>query len=155
TGSSSGIGAATAVTLAGQGYAAWLTYTSGEAAVRQIAEACTQAGSPDVRVSQLDLPSPDSIDALLADVTDHLAELHVLVNNGGVGPSIDFNYITVDGWDAVMETNSRGTFLISRASLPLLRAARHNAPDADRVIINLSSIAGQVGAITTGLHYAA
>lgn len=155
TGSSSGIGAATAVTLAGQGYAVWLTYTSGEEAARRVAEACTQAGSPDVRVTQLDLRSPDSIDSLLAEVTDAWEELHVLVNNGGVCPYIDFNDITVDGWDAVMETNGRGTFLMSRGSLPLLRAAQQNAPDADRVIINLSSIAGQVGAIKTGLHYAA
>src|SRR5690606_41028934 len=95
TGSSSGIGAATAVTLAGQGYAVWLTYTSGDAAVRDIADACTRAGSPDVRVSQLDLRSPDSIDALIAEVTAAWGELHVLVNNGGVCPYIDFNDITV------------------------------------------------------------
>src|SRR5690606_8170913 len=94
-------------------------------------------------------------DALLAELTDQWGELHVLVNNGGVCPYIDFEDITVDGWDAVMETNGRGTFLLSRGSLPLLRAAESNAPDTDRVIINLSSIAGQVGAIKTGLHYAA
>lgn len=155
TGSSSGIGAATAEALANQGYAVWLTYTSGDEAVRRVAASCEAAGSPDVRISRLDLRSPESIDALLAELTDQWGELHVLVNNGGVCPYIDFEDITVDGWDAVMETNGRGTFLLSRGSLPLLRAAESNAPDTDRVIINLSSIAGQVGAIKTGLHYAA
>lgn len=155
TGSSSGIGAAAARTLAEQGYAVWITYTSDASAASGTAEACTAIGSPDVRVSALDLRSPESIDSLVSEVTEAWGELHVLVNNGGVCPYVSFDEITIDDWDAVMETNGRGTFLLSRASLPLLRAAESNAPGADRTIINLSSIAGQVGAIKTGLHYAA
>ncbi|QYH36360.1 SDR family NAD(P)-dependent oxidoreductase [Salinibacterium sp. M195] len=155
TGSSSGIGAATAELLAKQGYAVWLTYTGGEAAGRAVADRCIAAGAPDVRLSRLDLRSPESIDALVAEVTASWGELHVLVNNGGVCPYTSFEDITIDDWDAVMETNGRGTFLLSRATLPLLRLAQQNRSDADRSIINLSSIAGQVGALKTGMHYAA
>lgn len=155
TGSSSGIGAATAEMLASQGYAVWITYTSGEKAARKVAESCATAGSPDVRVSALDLRSPESIDALVAEITGAWGELHVLVNNGGICPYVSFDDITIEGWDAVMETNGRGTFLLSRASLPLLRSAEQRQPGVDRSIVNLSSIAGQVGALKTGLHYAA
>jgi len=150
TGASSGIGAATAVQLAADGNAVWLTYTSGEAAALRVAELCTAAGAPEVRVSRLDLRSPASIDALVVEVTEAWGDLHVLVNNGGVCPYRHFDDIDIDEWDAVMETNGRGTFLLTRAALPLLRAA-----EGDRSVINLSSIAGQVGALQTGMHYAA
>jgi 3-oxoacyl-[acyl-carrier protein] reductase len=49
-----------------------------------------------------------------------------------------------------METNARGTFLMIRSALPMLRAAQ-----GDRSIVNVSSVAGQIGAVTTGVHYAA
>ena len=150
TGASSGIGCATAVRLAGEGHAVWLTYTSGDAAVRRIAAECEAAGSPDVRVSRLDLRDTASVEALVAEIADAWGELHVLVNNGGVCPYRHFDDIELDEWDAVMETNVRGTFVLTRAALPLLRAA-----DGDRSIVNLSSIAGQVGALQTGMHYAA
>ncbi len=150
TGASSGIGAATAVRLATDGNAVWLTYTSGEAAALRVAELCTAAGAPEVRVSRLDLRSPASIDALVMEITEAWGDLHVLVNNGGVCPYRHFDDIDIDEWDAVMETNGRGTFLLTRATLPLLRAA-----EGDRSVINLSSIAGQVGALQTGMHYAA
>lgn len=150
TGASSGIGAATAVQLATDGNAVWLTYTSGEAAALRVAELCTAAGAPEVRISRLDLRSPASIDALVAEITEAWGDLHVLVNNGGVCPYRHFDDIDIDEWDAVMETNGRGAFLLTRAALPLLRAA-----EGDRSVINLSSIAGQVGALQTGMHYAA
>ena len=155
TGASSGIGAATAIGLAEEGYAVWITYTSGEQAASVIAQSCRDAGAADVRVSHLDLRSPDSIDALVAEVSSAWGQLHVLVNNGGMAPYQSYDEISIDDWDAVLETNGRGTFLLSRAALPLLRAAAAKDPGSDRTIINLSSIAGQVGALKTGMHYAA
>ncbi|MET4159215.1 SDR family oxidoreductase [Agromyces sp. PvR057] len=150
TGASSGIGAATAIELAAQGYSVWLTYAGGADAGARVADECRRAGASDVRLSRLDLRDPASIDTLVAEVTREWGELHALVNNGGVCPYRHFDDIDIDEWDAVMETNGRGTFLLSRASLPLLRAA-----EGDRSIVNLSSIAGQVGALQTGMHYAA
>ena len=156
TGASSGIGTAAALALAADGNAVWLTYSSGEAAALEAAEACRAAGAPDARVSRLDLRDPASIDALVTEVESAWGKLHVLVNNGGVCPYRAFDDITIDEWDAVMETNGRGTFLLTRAALPLLRAAA-GTPEApvDRSVVNLSSIAGQQGALKTGMHYAA
>lgn len=149
TGASGGIGGATAVALARAGMAVWLTYTSDEGPARRIASELEREGA-EVRVSRLDLRSPESIEALVSEVGDAWGELHVLVNNGGTCPYVAYTDIEVADWDEVMETNARGTFLLSRAALPLLRAA-----EGDRVIVNLSSIAGEVGAIATGMHYAA
>lgn len=150
TGASSGIGSATAVQLAREGNAVWLTYTSGGRAAERVAAACTEAGAAEVRVSRLDLRSPESVAALATEVTDTWGQLHVLVNNGGVCPYRHYDDIEIAEWDDVMETNVRGTFLLTRALLPALRAAT-----GDRSIVNLSSIAGQLGALQTGMHYAA
>lgn len=150
TGASSGIGTAAALELAREGVALWITYAGREAEAVRVAEECRAAGSPDVHVSRLDLRDPDSITALIAEITDAWGDLHVLVNNGGVCPYTPYPEIDIEEWDFVLETNARGTFLLTRAALPLLRAA-----DGDRSVINIASIAGQVGALQTGIHYAA
>ena len=150
TGASSGIGTAAARELATEGYALWITYTGREAEAARVADECRAAGSPDVRVSRLDLRDPASIAALLAEITAEWGSLHVLINNGGVCPYTPYDDIDIEEWDFVLETNVRGMFFLTRGALPLLRAA-----DGDRSVVNLSSIAGQVGALQTGLHYSA
>lgn len=150
TGASSGIGTAAALELAREGVALWITYAGREAEAVRVAEECRAAGSPDVHVSRLDLRDADSIAALIAEITAAWDDLHILVNNGGVCPYTPYPEIDIEEWDFVLETNARGTFLLTRAALPLLRAA-----DGDRSVINIASIAGQVGALQTGIHYAA
>ena len=49
-----------------------------------------------------------------------------------------------------MEVNARGPFILISGLVPLLRHA-----DGDRAIVNVASIAGQIGGITTSVHYAA
>ena len=150
TGAGSGIGAATARALAAQGADLWLTYRNSRDETTAVADECQALGAASAKVSMLDLRDPASIDALVAEVQQAWGELHVLVNNGGACPYRAFEHIEVDEWDAVMETNARGTFLLTRAALPLLRAA-----SGDRSVVNVSSIAGQVGGLQTGMHYAA
>lgn len=151
TGAGGGIGAATALTLATEGCSVWITYTNSEAGARSVAEECIRRGSSEVHVSQLDLRDPDSIARLLAEIDVAWGRLNVVVNNGAVCYYREIDNIEIDEWDETLETNARGTFLLSRGSLPLLRAAR----GSDRVIINVASIAGQIGSVTTGIHYAA
>lgn len=150
TGASSGIGTATALELARTGAALWITYAGRETEAARVAAECRDAGAAEVRISRLDLRDPSSVDALVAEVTEAWESLHVLINNGGVCPYTPYPEIEIDEWDQVMETNVRGTFLLTRAALDLLRAA-----DGDRSVINISSIAGQMGALQTGLHYSA
>lgn len=149
TGASGGIGSATAMELARAGAAVWLTYTNDPTAASQLGRTLTDAGT-EAQVSRLDLRSPQSIDAFIAEVDEVWGSIHVLINNGGICPYQGLDDVAVDDWDAVLETNARGTFLMSRGALPLLRAA-----SGDRVIINVASVAGEIGAITTGIHYAA
>ena len=101
-------------------------------------------------MSQLDVRDPSSIDGLVAEVAAAWGELSIVINNAGICPYTSPDDITVNEWDAVLETNARGTFLLTRAALPLLRAAA-----GDRSVVNISSIAGQTGGYTTSVHYAA
>lgn len=150
TGASSGIGTAAALELAGEGVDLWITYAGREAEALRIADECRAAGASEVHVSRLDLRDPASVDALVAEIDATWGSLHVLVNNGGVCPYTPYDDIDIAEWDLVLETNARGTFLLTRAVLPLLRAA-----EGDRSVVNIASIAGQVGALQTGIHYAA
>ncbi len=151
TGASSGIGAATAEMLASEGYAVWLTWAHDEAGATEVGERCASHGGS-VEVSQLDLGEPESIEGLVELVATKWGGLHVLVNNGGVCPYRAYDDIEIDEWDSVMETNARGTFLLTRAALPLLRASEEGV---DRSVVNVSSVAAQQGALKTGIHYAA
>ncbi len=98
TGASSGIGTAAALELAREGVALWITYAGREAEAVRVAEECRAAGSPDVHVSRLDLREPDSIAALIAEITDAWGDLHVLVNNGGVCPYTPYPEIDIEEW---------------------------------------------------------
>ena len=149
TGASSGIGRATAQALAGRGYAVWLTYANDEPSAQAVVESC-RADAADVRLSRLDLRFPDAITALSHEIGETWGSLDAVVNNAAVCPYRAYDAIEIDEWDSVLETNARGTFLMTRSALPLLRAA-----SGDRSIVNVSSVAGQIGAVTTAIHYAA
>jgi len=150
TGASSGIGAAIAKQLASEGYALWLTYNSQDRAVLEVAEACREIGAAEVHHSPQDLRDSSSIAGFAAAVKETWGACHVLINNGGICPYQAYEDITEDDWDLVLETNARGSFVLTRHIIPLLQASA-----GDKSIVNISSLAAQVGGITAPIHYAA
>lgn len=153
TGATSGIGEATAREFARNGLSVWLTYANHRRAAEDVAQACRDLGAVDARVSQLDLGDPTSIQTLADDVAAAWPSVHVLVNNAAICLYRDIDAIGVEDWDTTMESNVRGTFLLTRALLPGLRSAREAGDDAN--IVNVSSVAGQIGGVTTSMDYAA
>jgi 3-oxoacyl-[acyl-carrier protein] reductase len=149
TGASSGIGAATAELLATPDSRICLTYASDRAGAAEVAERCARAGA-DARTEPLELGSPDSITALADTLSREWGHLHVLINNGGVCPRTPWEEISVEEWDHVMAVNARGTHLTIAKTVPLLRAC-----EGDRAIVSVASVAGQIGGISTSVHYAA
>ncbi|WP_134725260.1 SDR family oxidoreductase [Paracoccus luteus] len=75
----------------------------------------------------LDLGEPESIEAMAAEVGRQTGGLlHGLVNNGAIATGIGgipHDQIDIDVWDRVMRVNVRGTWLATRALVPLLRAS--------------------------------
>lgn len=149
TGGSGGIGAATCRLLAELGHDVWLTYATDAEAAESTADACRALGARAV-AHPLDQRDPDGIRKLLDRVADDWGHLNVVVNNAGICPYSAWDEIGADEWDAVMETNARGVHLVMRHAVPLLRAA-----PGDRAIVNVASLAGQVGGLSTSAHYAA
>jgi NAD(P)-dependent dehydrogenase (short-subunit alcohol dehydrogenase family) len=83
----------------------------------------------------VDLAQPASIDACIAETSRLLGGLDGLVNNASItnsgGKSCE--ELSLDTWDQVMQVNVRGTWLMTKACLPALRASGHGA------IVNLAS----------------
>ncbi|MGF1428491.1 SDR family NAD(P)-dependent oxidoreductase [Kitasatospora sp. LaBMicrA B282] len=138
TGTSSGIGLATAVAAAQAGWRAVATMRDTRKADALLA-AAEAAGVRDlVEVRALDVTDQAAVEACLAQVAADHGRLDAVVNNAGAGHVGTIEQGTVADVRAVMEVNFFGVVQVTRAALPLLRASRGR-------LITVTSIGGVVG----------
>ncbi len=137
TGASRGIGAAIADTLAAAGARVAGTATS-EAGAAAITERL-QAISTDSRGYVLDVNDADGASDLVKAVTDELGAPTVLVNNAGITRDQILMRMKDDDWDAIMDTNLRSVFRLSKACLRGMMKARGGR------IISIASVVGATG----------
>ena len=138
TGSSSGIGATVAKTLAGAGYDVIVNYSRSAEAAEETVVACNAAGS-DTLLVQCDVSDETSVVAMVAAIKDKYGHLDVVCNNAGTSIETlakDFDQVTVEEWDKVMAVNVRGLFLIAKHTKELLSAG------TDPCMVNTASIVG-------------
>ena len=133
TGSSRGIGATLARAFAREGAKVVITYRRAEEEADAVAAACGAE-----LVLPLDVTRRASISLALAKVLDHYGRLDILVNNAGINITGDFDEISDEDWEAVLECDLKGVFLCCREALP------HLSDDGGR-IINLGSFSGECG----------
>ena len=89
---------------------------------RETAREMASAGAK-VRFAPLDLAEPSSIEAFAADIRAHEGHIDGLVNNAAIATNVGgaaFEDIPIDLWDRVMRVNVRGTWLVTRALVPLM-----------------------------------
>lgn len=86
-----------------------------------------------------DVADRDSVEAVVDQVVDTWDRLDILVNNAGITRDTLLPRMTDDEWDAVINTNLRGAFLMSRAATRVMMRARYGR------IINISSVSGLIG----------
>lgn len=112
TGASYGVGAATALALAHDGFDLAVTATRKE----NLADTVQKLEATAARVVPvvLDLRSETSIERAAAEVTEAFGGLDLLVNNAGVNLRKRAVEVTAQEWDAVMTTNIRGTFFLTQ-----------------------------------------
>lgn len=95
---------------------------------------------PALTASVGDVSQPDDLDALFTDVQARMGGLDVLVNNAGIAgataPTADY---PVDTWNAVINVNLSGTFMVTQRAIPLLKESPAGS------IIVMSSLAGRFG----------
>jgi NAD(P)-dependent dehydrogenase (short-subunit alcohol dehydrogenase family) len=139
TGASYGVGAATALALARDGFDVAVSATRPENVADTVAK-LEHAGARGVRVV-LDLKSQASIEDAFAAVVAKLGRLDVLVNNAGANLRRRAADVTPEEWDAVIATNLTGTFFLSQQfGRHLIAGGRPGS------IINIASTHGLVGA---------
>lgn len=144
TGAAKRIGRSIALALAEHGASVVLTYrNSREEALRTVAD--LQAFEVSASAVFCDLTDEQSIHLAVGQAVAELGGLDLLVNNAGVFASAPLEAISADEWDEMFASNTRAPFLMARACLPHLRAARGR-------ILNIGSLGGLHPWATHG-HY--
>jgi 3-oxoacyl-[acyl-carrier protein] reductase len=138
TGGTRGIGLAIAQRFADDGYDLLITYRGDEEVARQAREAL--AGSEGrVEIVAADSANTDDAGRVIEQAVKDFGRIDVLVNNAGITRDGLIMRMSEDDWDAVLTTNLKGAFLLSKAAVrPMLRQRSGR-------IINLTSVIGLVG----------
>lgn len=92
-----------------------------------------------------DVRDEASVQGAVSKAVEHMGGLDILVNNAGAFETAPLEEITVEQWDAMFETNTRGPFLVSKAAHPHLKQARGR-------IVNIGSLGG-IHPWATHAHY--
>ena len=136
TGASRGIGHAIALALAGLGMKVIGTATTAAGAASIDAALATHEGC---RGLCLNVNDVEGIQASIADIVKQYGALHVLVNNAGITRDMLSMRMKDDDWDAVIDTNLKAVFRMSRAVMRAMMAQRYGR------IINITSVVGASG----------
>ncbi len=152
TGASSGIGEATARTLASEGATVAILARRADRLQRLGGEIEASGG----RALQIeaDVSEREQAEAAVARVADELGRLDVLVNNAGVmllGPIVD---APVGEWEQMMEVNVLGLLYTAHAAIPHLVEAAAGDPRKVADMVNISSVAGRIARDGSGVYNA-
>ena len=139
TGGARGIGRATGLRLAREGAAVALNYKSNEQAAAEAARLIGETGAR-VTTVRADVAVPEDADRLVKLAIEFGAgRLDILVNNAGTTRDNLLLRMSLEEWDAVLDLNLRGAFLVTKAALRPMMKQRGGR------VVNIASIAGITG----------
>jgi len=138
TGASRGIGRAIALRFAAEGAFVVVNYAGNEAAAGETLAAIASAGGNAV-LSRFDVGDAGQVDAAVKAIVAQRGRIDILVNNAGVTRDNLLMRLTEDDFDAVVRTNLKGTFLVTKV------VSRQMIRQRDGRIVNMSSVVGEMG----------
>jgi 3-oxoacyl-[acyl-carrier protein] reductase len=136
TGASRGIGAAIAQELAARGMKVVGTATTDEGA-QKITEALAQYAG--CRGAKLDVNDAKAAEALIDQLAKEHGGLHALINNAGITRDMLAMRMKDEDWDAVLDTNLKAVFRLSRAVMRTMMKQRYGR------IVSITSVVGASG----------
>lgn len=151
TGASSGIGEATALALAAEGAAVAVAARRRD---RLDGLAARAPAGATILPLEVDVTDEAQVRQMVATTVGELGRLDVLVNNAGVmllGPIVD---APVDEWRRMVDVNLLGLLYCTHAALPHLLAAADAEPRRVADVVNVSSVAGRVARVNSGVYNA-
>jgi 3-oxoacyl-[acyl-carrier protein] reductase len=132
-----GIGRAIALALAAQGANVAVSGHSSAAAAESVAEEIRALGRSAI-AAQCDVSSSEQVEQFVSQVLTSWGSLDIVVNNAGVTRDALVMRMSEDDWDRVLDTNLKGTFLVTRAALkPMMKQRRGK-------IVNITSVIGLI-----------
>lgn len=137
TGASSGIGHATALRLASEGYSLILCARR-EDRLESLKSQCIGRGAREVHAVSLDVTEKTAVAEFFArpDLSTVFSSVTVLINNAGLASGVDpMDKANVEDWERMFETNVMGLLYVTRGALDFLKPNRGH-------IVNLGSVAG-------------
>ncbi|WP_445739054.1 SDR family oxidoreductase [Paenibacillus sp. FSL K6-4396] len=139
TGTSSGFGMLTAITLAKQGYL--VVATMRDLSRRgELVRLAGEAGITERLVyEQLDVTDSESVQTAITKVVLEYGRIDMLVNNAGFAVGGFIEEVSMEDWRRQMDTNLFGLIAVTRAVLPVMREQKQG------LIVNLSSVSGLSG----------
>jgi 3-oxoacyl-[acyl-carrier protein] reductase len=136
TGASRGIGAAIAQELAHRGVKVIGTATTQDGATK-VTQALSSFGASKGAV--LDVNDAQAAEALVDSIVKEHGALHILVNNAGITRDMLAMRLKDEDWDAVVDTNLKAVFRLSRAVMRTMMKQRYGR------IVNITSVVGASG----------
>lgn len=146
TGTSKGIGMATAIVLGRAGHTVFATMRDPHGAP-ELARTAASEGLP-IHVSAMDVDSDASVTESIRATEEANGPVEVLVNNAGIERRGSTEEMPLSDFRAVMETNYFGALRCIQAVLPRMRERRSGC------IINVTSVAGRISASPLGAYSA-
>ena len=142
TGSSRGIGEAIAKEFFNEGASVIITYKKNKSLAEELNQKLKNS-----MIIQLDISNRQNIRNAIQNILKKHERIDILVNNAGINKPTDFEDVTDKDWDEILNTNLKGSFMISQEIFSIMKKQNYGR------IINISSISGQYGGPRT-VHYA-
>ena len=146
TGAAGGIGRDIALMLAAEGVHTMVTDIK-EAALEEVAGLFKENGYTGKQFL-CDVRESTQIHAMIDEIVNTYGSIDILVNNAGVAAGGPIDRMTEEAWDAALDVNLKGTFLMSRAVVPIMKNQRSGR------IINAASFAAIIPRVGTAAYAA-